>query len=160
MRAYQVNLTTVSCRWDTHPEMKLSQCPGEHTFHFRIYPHAGDYAEGSVLEEAEKHVVPLEIAQAGAHSGTLPRKQSFLSVEPANLVLSALKRAENGEGWVIRLYNPSPETIMGKIQFAQTPESAVRLSLEEIQEEALLVTGNTVSIEAGPKKIFTLRVVF
>ena len=38
-----------------------------------------------------------------AHPGTLPREASLISVEPANLSLTACKLAEDGEGWIVRL---------------------------------------------------------
>lgn len=159
MRAYQVSLTTVSFRWEERPEMGLAQSPGAHEFQFRLYPHAGDYAEGGVLEEAEEFSVPLEPAQAGPHSGDLPQKHGFLSVTPANLVLSAIKRAEDGAGLVLRLFNPTLQTIQGKVMFDRSPKAAERLTLEELPECSLPHTGTSVAVAVAPKKIVTLKVI-
>ncbi|MFA6243335.1 MAG: glycoside hydrolase family 38 C-terminal domain-containing protein, partial [Candidatus Hydrogenedentales bacterium] len=87
MRAYEIALTTVSKRWERHPEMELSQCPGEHEFRYFIYPHAGSWDRADVYSEVERLNVPLELAQAGPHKGDLPRRAGFLSVEPANAVV-------------------------------------------------------------------------
>ncbi|MBW7865018.1 MAG: hypothetical protein H3C30_11480 [Candidatus Hydrogenedentes bacterium] len=158
LRAYEVNLTTVSCRWDAHPEMKLAQAPGAHAFSYLICPHAGYYAAGGVVAEAERFVTPLEPAQAGAHPGGLPARMGFLEMEPDILTFSALKRAENGDGWIVRVANPTMTAMKGKLHFGQTPVSAEMVSLEEVSEKELPVKNNTVVFTAGPKKIVTIRV--
>ncbi len=158
MRAYEVNLTTVSCRWDAHPEMKLAQAPGAHSFTYLVYPHAGGYASGGVLDEAERFVTPLEPAQAKAHPGGLPARAGFLELSPGPLTLSALKRAEDGDGWIVRLSNPTTGTVKGKLVFGKPLLSAEKVSLEEIMERELPVKKNSVAFTAGPKKIVTLRV--
>lgn len=160
MRAYEVNLTTVSCRWETHPEMKLAQCPGDHEFQFYVAPHAGDYAAGGVLMEADRFSAPLEPAQAGAHPGALPPRHGFLEVSPRNLVLSAFKRAEDGQGWIIRVFNPANTPIEGSLRLGQPVASAEAVTLEEVSIAPLAVEGNRVALSAGPKKIVTVKVTF
>ena len=36
--------------------------------------------------------------------GCLPQSGSFLQVEAENVIVSTLKKAEDGEGWIVRLY--------------------------------------------------------
>lgn len=156
MRAYEVSLTTVSKRWDAHPEMTLSQCPGEHEFRYWIYPHKGNWDKGGVMREAEVVSVPLEVVQAGAHGGDLPKRRSFLSIEPTNLVLTALKHSEQGDRLVMRFYNPTEKPIKGKIKTSLKVMCVHRLTLEEKEEEKLEVKNNSVSLKVEPKKIVTL----
>src|SRR5690606_18818697 len=94
LRAFTFRQSPVIDRWEIHPEMELSQCPGRHEWTYAIYPHAGDWTHG-VYEEAEDLNLPLEPAQAGAHKGTLPKSMSFLEVSGENLQMTALKRAED-----------------------------------------------------------------
>jgi len=42
-----------------------------------------------------------------AHPGTLPREASLISVEPANVTMTACKLAEDGAGWIVRLIETS-----------------------------------------------------
>lgn len=156
LRAYEINLATVSCRWETHPEMTLSQSPGHHEFSYRIFPHAGDYAEGGVLEEADALVAPLEPVQAGVSNGGQPLRQGFLKIEPEGLFLSAVKRAESGEGWVLRLFNPTEETLQGTITVPPSVQSAAQLTLAEKEMDALPLADQKVALEVQPKKIITL----
>ncbi len=156
VRGFEIALTTVSWRWEMLPEMRLSQSPGGHVFRYALYPHAGGWENG-VFEQAERLNVPVEAAQAGPHGGTLPKEKSFLDIEPKGLVLAGMKRSENGEGVIVRLFNPGNETVTGKVRFGNAIKSA-RLTnfLEEAQKD-LVLKDNTVEIQAGPKKILTLE---
>jgi len=158
MRAFEVALCPVSKCWEQLPEMVLAQCPGEHRFHYRVYPHRGDYAVGHVFNQAEKFTVPLEVAQAGPHGGDMPRKQGFLGVSPSHLVMTAFKRSEDASGFVIRLFNPTIEAIEGSLAFTNPIQKAELVTLEEEPLEALPIAGATVSVKASPKRIITLRV--
>lgn len=160
LRAYEVSLTTVSKCWDRHPEMGLSQSPGLHECRYAICPHDGDWLAGGVLCEADALTLPLQPAQAGPHAGDLPRRHSFLRIEPSGLALSALKQAEDGQGWTVRVFNPSDRAIEGTLIFDRKVRACETVSLEEKSVADLSPRGKTVPILAEPKKIVTLRVSF
>jgi len=160
LRAFEIALTTVSKRWERHPEMELSQCPGRHEFRYLILPHAGRWNDGNVPVEAERLAVPLQPAQAGAHPGGLPRKMSFLSVEPAGLLLSALKRGEDGASLVVRVYNPDDAAVYGALTLFHGAASVHLADLEENGIAPAPRDGNRVRFHAGPKKIVTLKIRF
>lgn len=160
MRAYRVSLTTVSQRWEQRPEMKLAQCPGDHELHLMIYPHVGDYAAGGVLAAAESFAAPMEPAQAGAHGGDLPPRHSFLHIEPDTLALSAFKRAEDRDGYIVRLWNPTDMIVEGALQFDRPLQSAEGVTLEELSIAPLPIRDNGLTLQVAPKKIMTVRVRF
>jgi alpha-mannosidase len=157
LRAYEVNLTTVSFRWEKHEEMKLAQCPGVHEFSYRIHPHAGNYASGGVLEQAEAMVAPLEPVQSGVSRGDLPKRMGFLDIDPGILQMSACKQAADGNGWILRLYNPTPERISGTITIPSVLRSASLVSLEENHIAELSIQEGKIAVDAAPKKIISLR---
>ncbi len=156
LRAYEVNLTTVSRRWETRPEMKRSQAPGMHEFSYRIYPHAGTYAEGGVLTEAERHVAPLDVVQAGAAKGIMPGRHGFLKLEPPVLQLAAFKQAESVPGYVLRLYNPTADPVNCELRVPAAVTRASFLTLEERPTEKVLLKNERITFTAGPKKILTV----
>ncbi|HOZ45785.1 MAG TPA: glycoside hydrolase family 38 C-terminal domain-containing protein [Candidatus Hydrogenedentes bacterium] len=159
MRAYEIALATVSKRWERHPEMELSQCPGAHEFHYRIYPHAGTWAEGDVFAQADALTAPLEPAQVGPHGGHWPTKQGLLAIEPDGLVLTALKQSEDGEGLVLRVFNPGTKATHGTIHLPAKIQSATVVSLEEMHQETLELHGKSLRVSVGPKKILTVKAV-
>jgi alpha-mannosidase len=158
MRAFQVELTTVSKRWESHPEMTLSQCFGVHEFHYRVYPHSGRWEGAETFREAERLAMPLEPAQAGGHGGNMPKRWGFLTVSPANVILSALKQSEDGRGFVVRVFNPTSAAVKATLSFARQVSSARRVTLEETPLEALKPSGNSLAIKLGPKKIATIKI--
>ncbi len=158
MRAFEVALSTVSWRWERHPEMRLSQSPGEHEFRYAIYPHVGDWQEGEVMEQAERWTVPMEIAEVGPHPGHLPKSLSFLQIEPSSLLLSALKRGEHSEELVIRLFNPGTKRVRGTVRCFKPIQSARLLNLNEEPERNLQVEDGALSISVSKKKIQTIGI--
>ncbi|MCC6697572.1 MAG: hypothetical protein IT365_18225 [Candidatus Hydrogenedentes bacterium] len=157
VRAYEIALTTVSKRWERHPEMELSQCLGEHEFRYSIYPHAGPWEKANAYTEVERLAVPLELAQAGPHGGDLPQRLSLLSVTPSNAVVSALKQSEDGKALVLRLFNPTEKKLDAEIKTHARIRAAHLLTLEELPVKNLTAQAKSVKLTLAPKKIVTVK---
>jgi alpha-mannosidase len=83
---------------------------GEQTARYAILTHAGDWqTEGAVLREAQSFEAPLRALPTEQHDGELPGVWSFIHVTPDTSAISAIKRAESGEGLIVRLYNPGDQ---------------------------------------------------
>jgi len=158
LRAYELSLTTVSKRWDIHPEMRLSQCPGEHEFRFLLYPHAGAWDMVDIYGEVERLCVPAEPAQSGAHGGDLPRVFGFMTLEGDQVAVSAVKCSEDGHGVVVRLFNPTTRTRRAMLTFARPLASATKVTLEEESPVTVPGDGTRLSQEIAPKAIVSLCV--
>jgi alpha-mannosidase len=61
----------------------------------------------------------------------LPNSMSFLRVEPENLIVSAVKQWEDGEGIIIRFYNISGETLTGSVETSFQFSEAWKTDLNE-----------------------------
>ena len=55
---------------------------------------------------AELNCRPIALAET-YHAGTLPQRNSYLAAEPENIVVSAVKRAEDGDDLIVRCYETS-----------------------------------------------------
>lgn len=117
---------------ETYHEQPLAQLPGEQRFRYGLYFHAGDWRAGAVAREAACFRTPLRIAQTTHHAGQLPPRQSFFTVDSPDLVFSGLKRAEYGEGFVLRLYNPTAEEIYTRLRTYAALQRASKTTLEEL----------------------------
>ncbi len=71
---------------------------GEHTFDYVMT------RPENVAQAADLLNMPVQITPGFPHAGSLPPMQSILSVTPAAVQLVAAKRAEDGDGWIIRLW--------------------------------------------------------
>ncbi len=160
LRAFEVSLTTVAWKWERHREMKGSQSLGFHEFNYVIYPHEGYWDTGNVYTQADILNVPLDIAQAGSHGGNLPKKFSFMEISGEGLVLSALKKSEDNDSVVIRIYNPTKQHIQCELKIFKEPQNAKFINLNEelLEVENPKISNNKILVEIGPKKIITLQV--
>ena len=77
---------------------------GEQRFTYGLMPHAETWHEGGVREEAEDLNQPLLVAAA---PGLAPTTRSPLGCEGVAAGLGALKLAEDGDGLILRLYEPA-----------------------------------------------------
>jgi mannosylglycerate hydrolase len=129
-------------------------------FEYSIYPHEGDWKQADVYGEAEKLNVPVAMYQiSGSTAGTLPEKLGFLSVEPENLILSAFKKAEDRNSYILRLFNPTAEALSGKIKLAANIKEAFITNLDEERITGLQLKAGELFIEAESNKIITVEVV-
>jgi mannosylglycerate hydrolase len=158
MRAYEINLTTVRWRWESHPEMTKTQCPGEHEFEYCIYAHSGTWDEANVHRVAEQLAVPVMPVQSGVYKGDLPPTQSFLEIKQPQLILSALKQSEDKTGFVVRIYNPTSKMVKGEINLMRTPQSVERVTMEELVVEKATVQDRCISVDVAAKKVVTLKI--
>jgi len=157
IRAFTYRNSPVFGRWETYPDMGLAQCIGPHEYSYALYPHAGDWTNG-VHDQAEEHNLPLEVAQAGPHEGTLPKTMSFLELKGPNLQLTALKRAEDRkQSYVVRVFNPTDQAVNGGLKTFKPIKKAWLTNLDEKRQQELKPAGHVLKFKAAEKKIMTIE---
>jgi len=65
-------------------------------------------------------------------------EECMLMIEPAMLVVSALKKAETSNSIVLRLFNPSRSALQGKVRLSFEPSSVSVVNLNEEFVEAVM----------------------
>lgn len=99
-------------RWE-----KGSQCIGINTFRYAFMPHTGDWESGGVWAASERFNLSLSAAQlAPTAHGKNGLTHAFLELAQENLHVSAVKQSEDGNGYVIRLFNPSDNAVRNAIR--------------------------------------------
>ncbi len=77
---------------------------GVQSFNYAIYPHSGGWEEaGTVRKAMELNQKPVTILES-YHKGVLPQKNSFIHIDAENVVMTAMKKAEENDDVIIRLY--------------------------------------------------------
>ena len=90
-------------RGTTWPDPEADR--GHHEFTYSLLPHAGDWCEGETVRRAWELNVPARaVPIRRPESGRLER--SFLSLTGAAVVVEAFKPAEDGRGFILRVYEP------------------------------------------------------
>ena len=132
------------------------QC--DHEVTYALFPHAGDAIAGNVTREAYALNVPLRVAETDAHDGPLPRSASYLSVDAANVLVEAVKQAEDGDEIIVRLYECEGRDAQATIRFGFPVRAVSAVDLMEENPTPLDITEGGVTVDFTPFAINTLRV--
>lgn len=85
-------------------------------FRYTILPHAGSWDEaGTARRAAELNQRPVSLVTT-THPGPLPHQASYLSVDCDNLVVSAVKKAEDNDDLIVRCYETAGKIAKGVIK--------------------------------------------
>ena len=102
---------------------------------------------------------PLTAVVTSAHPGSLPAEHSFASVTPANVVLTAVKKAEDAKGLVFRAYEWAGKESTAEFHVPPGATGAtVTNMMEKPEGDPLTVSGDVVKAPIHPYEILTLRV--
>ena len=161
-------------RSPTSPDPQADQ--GEQRFAYSLLPHAGGWDEGTI-REAYALNDPLIIQKLTAFSGQLSagegeRRDTILTydlagegqqvclvaVDAPNVVIETVKRAEDGDGLIVRLYETQRKRAPFTLTFGAPVQAAWRANLLEENQFPLEVTGSLVRGEIKPYQIITVRV--
>jgi alpha-mannosidase len=136
---------------------------GEHRFIYSLFPHAGEWTEAGVAEEAFALNSPLIVAEAAPAEGTKVANGQFLSMAGLPLALGSLKRAEDEEGLILRLYEPHGARGTAALRFSRHVERMERVNLleEPVADAAMALNedGTIVELDVRPFEVVSLRVV-
>jgi alpha-mannosidase len=80
------------------------QDQGIQTFRMWLVPHAGSWQGAGIVRLAEEFTAPVPVLYQGIHGGSKPQSGSFLSVDAGNVVVTAIKKAEEGDDLILRCY--------------------------------------------------------
>jgi alpha-mannosidase len=133
---------------------------GKHSFTFSIMGHNGDFAKGEAVRKADAMNNPLFAFNSDVHSGKT-KTLSFINHQVPNMEIKAFKKAEDGDGYVVRIYETAGKPVHnGEIVFAQKIIKA--LETNGIEEEIGVVhfSGNKLTVNTTAFKPKTYRVWF
>lgn len=143
-------------------ETPEAQCLGEHTFELAVFEHEGDWKQAKVWKQAHQFNVPLRAVQTTVSANDqrdLPPSQSFVTVEPDSLVVTALKRAEDDPNTlIVRFFNITDDPVTNARVAVPGATAAKIVNLnEEPEKELTLDAEDSIQLEmVRPKQIVTL----
>jgi alpha-mannosidase len=103
--------------------------PGIWNFDYSILSHPGDWQKA--FPDAYGFIAPFKVINASIHKGNLPSLCSFVQVNPAALIISAIKHTDDGRSMLVRGYNISNETIKVDIKPWRGFKKVDRVNLAE-----------------------------
>ena len=133
---------------------------GKHQFSYALYPHRGTWKEADTVQQGYEFNYPLLAFFTDSHTGELPASHSFFRASPSNIVLAAIKKAEDRESLVLRLYESEGEETEATIEFSRKPKKIYELDLMENRLNSVPFGENSLSLKFGISEIKTIEIVY
>jgi alpha-mannosidase len=136
---------------------------GEHNIRLALVPSGGELSVADVTRMAAAVNHPLQVVGTGIHGGQIPPSAQLLSVEPASVVVTCVKRAEQNEDLIVRLLQTEPKSVKAKVrlnaQVLGSPASAAEVDLLErpLAEGSVALAGGEVSVRVAANGLASLK---
>jgi alpha-mannosidase len=130
---------------------------GDQVFEYSLYPHAGDWSSSGVMEQAHSFNSPLRIISTDAHEGSLPAEHSFLSIPSGHFEVTALKKAEQGDDFILRGHETDGKTGRVRLHLDLPVQQVWTADLLEERGEELPVHEGNIEFDCQPFEFVTLR---
>ena len=131
---------------------------GHHEFSYSLYPHSGDWRKALTVRRGYEFNYALRAFQVEAHEGQMPAQNSFVEVQGDNVILTALKKAEDSDALLLRIYEWAGKSADIQIR---VPEGVAAASITNLQEHAegtqLPITRNQLTVPVHPYEIVSVR---
>jgi len=133
---------------------------GPNHFSYALYPHSGDWKQALTIRHGYEYNYRLQAMQVEPHMGTLPPSYSFVHTDAQNVVLTTMKKAEDGNSLILRFYDWAGKE--GAVQW-HVPKDATSATIVNLMEQPqgspLPITGDSsISVPVHPFEIQSVRI--
>lgn len=143
--------------------MRAPICPdptgdiGYNEFTYSLVPHAGTWQEAGISELAYALNNPPAVVYSavGSHDG-----EQFISVKRKGVVLDVFKKAQNDDGYILRVFEAYSSRGKCEIDFCKAIESVTECNLMEKDGEALSHCEKSFVFDIKPNEVKTFRIKF
>ena len=92
------------------------QDQGWQEFTYSLFPHVGAWERARTVRQSYEINQPAVALNATYHAGSLPMCASFISVSRPNVIASVLKKSEDSDDLIVRLYETAGQACHAAIQ--------------------------------------------
>lgn len=148
----------LASRKSCHGEGNDYHQTGHHHFQFSITSHHEGWKNTGLHFGKESNEPVFAVVAPNQYSNAiLNESESFLTTENDNIVVTAMKKAEDEEGVVVRFYNLKGDETEVDLQLFKTFNQAFSTNLIEEEETKLKLTDNSVTTGVGRYEIKTIK---
>jgi alpha-mannosidase len=133
---------------------------GHHQFTYSLLPHGGDWREGDVTRQARQLNLPLLTKNAAPLSQEL-KSFELAAVSVNHVLVDTVKKAEDGEGWIFRLYEYQQKRCRNvTLNFGLPVKKVVECDLMEENHQSVDYNDQQLIFDIDPFEIKTFMVWF
>jgi alpha-mannosidase len=133
---------------------------GHHEFTYSLYPHGATWREAQTVRRGYELNYRPFVEQIDEHEGVLAAEHSFLQIDSENVVLTALKKAEDDDSLIFRFYEWAGKERNVKLELPPGAKSASETDLMEKSIGALPLQNGALIVHTKPYEIKTVKVQF
>lgn len=131
---------------------------GTHRLSFAVMGHTNDWRAGGSSWVAARLNQPLQAFQTLPHGGFLGKSFCFLACDNSNVMVKALKKAENSPEIIVRLQELSGRAQTAQLSFATPVLTARNVTGAEDPLSTLSPSGGNLSVSLGAYQPMTLAI--
>jgi len=130
---------------------------GRHEFTYSLYPHAGNWQNSGVFEQGMLLNAPLWAMPIASETV----RQEYFLVSRKGVCIESFKKAEDGDGWIIRLVDYFGQRGQTNVTLPLQAKEIIPCSvIEEQQAAAIQKMAGNFSFEVRPFGIHSFRIRF
>ena len=137
---------------------------GIHHIKYALVPHRSNWQEANATRLGAEFNAPLLPKAEPSHAGPLETSHSVLEVTPSDIVVESVKKAEDSNEYIVRLYETEDKDSTAQLSFTPTPRSARETDMMEwdkfVPAKPFAIKGAKILVPMKPFEIKTIRVVF
>jgi alpha-mannosidase len=137
-----------------------AQCQGLQRVEYSIIPYKGENGRREAHRQAYQFSAsPLRAMQTDIHTGDLEMTKAFIEISSNHIAMSTMKKCEDRESVVLRLYNTGLEEERLDISLNGYFSEIYETNLNEERLQKVNVQGNSARMQSPSKKITTLEII-
>ncbi len=149
---------------DTWSDQSDDPIVGIHHIKYALIPHRGDWQDVDATRRGAEFNTPLLPRLEASHAGQLSASFSELDVSPSSVVVESVKKAEDSNEFIVRLYETEDKPATAILNFHRSPRLARETDMMEWDKYVPLnsfpIKGSSVTVPVKPFEIKTIRVGF
>jgi alpha-mannosidase len=131
---------------------------GHHDFTYSLYPHSGGWKDALTIRRGYELNYKLISIPLAKHEGALAPEHSFLQPQNDDIIVTALKKAEDDDALIIRFYEWAGKDSVVQLQLPAGAQSVAETDLMERTISTVPLQNNGLKIHTKPYEIKTLKV--
>jgi len=157
---HTISLTLLRSSYEPDPLPEL----GQHTIRFGLLPHVGAWDASQATRAGYAFDFPLEVVGTTPHEGELPCRAGFGELLTPNVMLSGLKKAEDSDALIVRLYEMEGQAVTARVKLdatlAPANASAVETDVMEcpLPANTAKMVGDTLEVQLPPFGMTTVKI--